>query len=146
MLLLCATSSPPRSSSDTSTPSHDFFLVHLLTTSHAVRVLLPLLPAQYHISLLRQWWLLAITTYVTQQRPEIHPNKIDEFELRDRDWAYVERDAIEGKHRLDAHYVKAIRSMKEAQGTWEGREEWWLKAAVMFADTFTAWGGFGEST
>ena len=32
---------------------YDFFAVHLLTTSHAVRVLLPLLPSRFHIPLVR---------------------------------------------------------------------------------------------
>src|SRR5450432_1841857 len=30
---------------------HDFILVHLLTSSHAVRILLPMIPGKFHISL-----------------------------------------------------------------------------------------------
>lgn len=37
---------------------YDFFIVHLLTSSHAVRILLPLIPAKFQVPLVRQWWLL----------------------------------------------------------------------------------------
>ncbi|KAI9848639.1 MAG: hypothetical protein M1838_000478, partial [Thelocarpon superellum] len=49
----------------TSTREYSFFLVHLLTTSHAVRILLPLIPHEFHVPLLRQWWLLALSTYIS---------------------------------------------------------------------------------
>jgi hypothetical protein len=85
---------------------YDFFLLHLLTTSHAVRILLPLVPGQFHINLVRQWWLLTLTTYVGQLRPKFDPKLIDEVELEDKKWDSVIDKAINGPYATDEHYVK----------------------------------------
>ena len=144
-LLLCTTDPP----SNPPTSTHDFFLVHLLTTSHAIRIILPLLPNRHHISLIRQWWLLTITTYLTQHRPKIHPDRLTNYNPTPHDWKWVIGQAVNGPHSLDSHYVKAIHTMKEASETWKHTEhdaESWLKAAVMFAAGFKGWGGFGPSS
>lgn len=124
---------------------HDFFLVHLLTSSHAVRVLLPLLPAKWHIPLVRQWWLFTLFTYVAQLRPRINTDTIKLVELEGRDWDFVAQTAIKGKHSLDAHYVKALRSIEVASKTWGDPNKFYLKAAVKFIDEFQGWGGFGPN-
>lgn len=85
------------------THAYDFFMVHILTTSHAVRILLPLIPRKFHISLVRQWWLLTIAVYVAQLRPKID----DDIEVKPpQGWKYVEDKAINGPWATDAHYVK----------------------------------------
>lgn len=84
----------------------DFFLVHLLTSSHAIRILLPLVPELWHINLVRQWWLLTITIYITQLRPAIKLERITEYDLQGRDWKYVVDAAVNGKVATDAHFVK----------------------------------------
>jgi hypothetical protein len=122
---------------------YDFFLVHLLTSSHAVRILLPLIPAKFEMSLVRQWWLFTIITYICQLRPYIDVSRISDVELDGKDWKYVGHMALSGKYRLDAHYVKALRAMEEADNTWDDQDGYWLKAAVKFADEFRGWGGFG---
>jgi hypothetical protein len=86
--------------------NYDFFLVHLLTTSHAVRILLPLIPGQFHISLVRQWWLLTLTTYIGQKRPKIDEGLIDRVDLKGKSWKYCEDKAVNGKWATDAHFVK----------------------------------------
>lgn len=85
------------------THAYDFFLVHLLTSSHAIRILLPLIPKKFHISLVRQWWLLTISVYIAQLRPNIHD---DLDEKPTKQWNYIERMAISGPWCKDAHYVK----------------------------------------
>ena len=125
---------------------YDFFLVHLLTTSHAIRVLLPLLPAQHHIPLLRQWWLFVIAVYIAQGRPDVNVGRFVDREVEGKGWEDVEREAREGRWRFDAHFVKALRSMRVAAGTWEGDEEmgvFYLRAAVRMSEEFRGWGGFG---
>lgn len=122
---------------------YDFFVVHLLTTSHAVRILLPLIPAKFHVALVRQWWLLTLAVYIAQTRPEIKLDTITGYDTKGRDWKWVEKQAVESKWALDAHYVKGLRAMKEAAQTWGDKEEYYIKAAVRFGEEFSGWGGFG---
>jgi len=123
--------------------AYDFFLVHLLTTSHAVRILLPLIPAKFHVSLVRQWWLLTLAVYIAQIRPKVDVGRIIEYDVKGRDWAWVDKQAVEGKWALDAHYVKGLRAMKEAARTWGNRDQYYLKAACRLGEEFDGWGGFG---
>ena len=140
------------------THAYDFFIVHLLTTSHAIRIILPLIPRKFHINLVRQWWLLTIATYIAQLRPQID----DDIEVKpQKQWNYVDEMAVSGPWATDAHYVKgqwsysydplvgftdfplALRAMKEAAFTWGDAHERYLSAAVHFADDFKGWTGFG---
>ncbi|PVH99172.1 hypothetical protein DM02DRAFT_594711 [Periconia macrospinosa] len=121
---------------------YDFFLVHLLTSSHAVRILLPLIPAKFHTSLVRQWWLFALAVYIAQTRPGIHLDRINGYDIEGRDWKFVQHQALASAHSLDAHFVKGLRAMKVASETWGDEEQFYLKAALKFADEFGGWGGF----
>jgi hypothetical protein len=85
------------------TYAYDFFICHILTTSHAVRILLPLIPKKFHIGLVRQWWLLTIAIYIAQLRPKID---VDLEKPPTKQWNYVEDKAINGEWAIDAHYVK----------------------------------------
>lgn len=121
--------------------SYDFFLVHLLTTSHAARVMLPLIPRRFHISLLRQWFLFAIAVYIGQQRPKLHELGLGRPE---KDWAYVRDRSINGPWAMDSHYVKALRAMKDAAELWGDDDGWYLGSAVKFADEFNGWTGWSS--
>ncbi|EMC93233.1 hypothetical protein BAUCODRAFT_113365 [Baudoinia panamericana UAMH 10762] len=138
--LLVAAQTPKEDKAD---KRYDFFAVHLLTTSHAVRVLLPLLPSRWHVPLVRQWWLFVLLVFIAQLRPKINIDTIKLVELEGRDWKYVTEKALNGKYRTDAHFVKALRSIHEASKTWGDPNQFYLKAAVKFADEFDGWGGFG---
>ncbi|KAJ4345293.1 uncharacterized protein N0V89_011423 [Didymosphaeria variabile] len=120
----------------------DFFFVHLLTSSHAVRLLLPLIPTKFHISLVRQWWLFTLAVYIAQTRPEIQLDRINEYDLQGRNWKFVLDKALNSSHSLDAHFVKSLRAMKVASETWGDENQFYLKAAVQVADEFKRWGGF----
>lgn len=85
---------------------YDFFLVHVLTTSHAVRILLPLIPTKFHVTLVRQWWLLALAVYISQLRPRIDKKALDKVEVREKGWKHVDHKALTGPWATDAHYVK----------------------------------------
>ena len=124
--------------------AYDFFAVHLLTSSHAVRCLLPILPSRFHVPLVRQWWLFTLLVYIAQLRPKINIDTIKLVDLEGRDWLYVTEKAIKGKYRTDAHYVKALRSMHESSKTWGDSNEFYLKAAVKMGEEFDGWGGFGS--
>ncbi|EMD62980.1 hypothetical protein COCSADRAFT_37857 [Bipolaris sorokiniana ND90Pr] len=127
---------------------YDFFIVHVLTSSHAVRILLPLVPAKFHVSLLRQWWLFALAVYIAQTRPVIDMDKAIPGEDSKKSWKHVVDKALNGPHAKDAHYVKALRALKVAEETWgasDNASSHWLNAAVKFADEFEGWGGFGTA-
>ena len=146
-------------------PRFDFFLVHTLTTSHAVRIMLPIIPARMQVSLIRQWWLFALVVYIAQLRPPIKQSRISNYALEGRYWGYVVDKALKSDAKNDTHFVKgklsgcrcivvavltyicqAIRALKEAAETWGDESDFFLKAAVRFATDFTSWGGFGELT
>ena len=121
---------------------YNFFFVHLLTSSHALRIILPLIPTTFHVSLVRQWWLITLALYCIQSRPPVGNNPVSNYDTSNRDWEWVEKEAIAGKWSLDAHYVKALRAMKAAAQTWGDHDSFYLRAAVRFGDTFSGWGGF----
>lgn len=122
----------------------DFFLVHILTTSHAVRIIIPMIEAKYHILLVREWFLIALAVYIAQARPIVDVKKLKEVDLDGKTWRWAEDMALVGKHRYDAHYVKAIRAMKEAAAVWGDEKEYYLRSAVKFAGEFDGWKGFGN--
>ena len=100
---------------ETSIPGNDsvfdFFLVHVLTSSHAVRILLPLVPAKFHVNLLRQWWFSALAVYIAQTRPQITISQsVQAHDGTKKDWKYVVHKALDGPHAKDAHYVKGTMS------------------------------------
>tara|TARA_R110002003_G_scaffold126_50_gene11868 strand:+ start:20101 stop:20538 length:438 start_codon:yes stop_codon:yes gene_type:complete len=95
---------------DTKAPKNgrfDFFFVHVLTSSHAIRILLPLVPAKFHVNLLRQWWLFTLAVYIAQTRPPlVTAGAVDEYDVKGRDWKHVVHCALNGPNSKDAHYVK----------------------------------------
>lgn len=104
-----------------------------------------MIPAKFHTSLVRQWWLFTLAVYIAQSRPDIDLDKINEYDVKSRDWRYVEHAALTSSHSLDAHFVKVLRAMKVASETWNDESLFYLKAALKFADEFGGWGGFGAN-
>ncbi|EFW99439.1 hypothetical protein CMQ_7807 [Grosmannia clavigera kw1407] len=90
-----------------STHTYNFFLCQVLTTSHAARVLLPHLPARYHATLLRQWWLLTLAVYVSVRRPPIDLENVP-ADRDGRGWTHVEEQVLTSRWSTDAHYIKAF--------------------------------------
>lgn len=95
------------------THAFDFLLVHLLTTSHAVRVLLPFFPENYRITLVREWWLLVLAIFILKGRPLPDPDNVD-HELKGKTWKYVEDKALNSAWSKDAHFVKGKNSAKNS--------------------------------
>lgn len=122
-------------------PRYDFFLLHILTSSHAIRILLPLIPSKWHVSLVRQWWLFALSAYIMELRPTIDLKRIEDYDLKGRDWKYVVDRAVNSEWATEAHFVKGCRSLKVVSETWGDEDQFYLKAAVRFAEEFNHWGG-----
>ncbi|KAF2099828.1 hypothetical protein NA57DRAFT_38115 [Rhizodiscina lignyota] len=124
---------------------YDFFFCHLLTTSHAVRILLPAIESRWHKNLVRQWWLFTASVYIAQTRPRISEASINDVKLDGRDWKWVDHHILTSKWSMDAHHVKAARAMKEAAATWGDKDQFFMKAAVKFVSEFNGWGGFSAA-
>lgn len=132
------------------------FAARLLSSNHAIRVLLPYIPAAYHASLLRQWWLLAIVVCLLIGQPELNPANIVK-DADGRTWKHIVDKALNSAHLTDPHYVKGmiacpfkfhdanlqpskvIRSIKEAASTWGDTDELYLRSALTFVDGFIDW-------
>ena len=77
--------------------------------------------------------------YVTQLRPAIS----EDLEPNPKEgWKFVEGQALTGEAALDAHYVKALRAIREAAFTWGDVHEGYLTNAVHFAQDFKGWTGW----
>lgn len=125
---------------------YDFFLLHGLTTTHALRVLLPVIPAKHHVSVLRSWLFFALSAYISQQRPQIDLTLIEDFDVQGRDWKFVEDRTLRSEHAEDAHFVKGLRALMVAEATWGEGEGFWIKAGVRMAGEFEGWGGASAET
>uniref|UniRef100_L2GG68 Questin oxidase n=1 Tax=Colletotrichum fructicola (strain Nara gc5) TaxID=1213859 RepID=L2GG68_COLFN len=97
-----------------------------------------LLVATFHVSLVRQWWLFTLVVYIVLLRPKIDPDNVD-TDLKQRHWGHVEEAALNSQWAKDAHFVKAIRAMKEAARTWGDVHERYLASALTFVDNFHGW-------
>lgn len=124
-----------------STGHYDLFFALNLATSHAVRVMLPFIPPQFQISLLRQWWLVCVGIYVAQLRPEIKMDQIRNYDLNGKDWEWVAGKAINGEFSTNVYFVKTTRALKELASTWGDSDSFFLKAAVRFVTEFKRWRG-----
>ncbi|KAI9891642.1 MAG: hypothetical protein M1814_002577 [Vezdaea aestivalis] len=121
------------------TRTYDFFLVHTLTSSHACRILLPLIPGSFQVPLLRQWLFLCLSAYLMQGRPPLDWGLIGKYELEGRDLEWAHKRALDSEKSKDAHYVKGIRALGVAAKDWDDQARWFEKAAVKFAAEFHGW-------
>ncbi|OOO14172.1 protein of unknown function DUF4243 [Aspergillus oryzae] len=123
---------------------YDFFLAHLLTVGHALRVLLPSFPWGYRVGVLRQFWLFVLYVYVAQLRPGVGDGEdVSGVELRGRDWGWVYGRCLEGEFWGDAHVVKVVRAFRMLEEWKNEKDGWCLRAAVSFLEGFRGWTGFG---
>jgi hypothetical protein len=126
---------------DDSPGHYDWFFALNLATSHAVRVVLPFIPPQFQISLLRQWWLICVGIYVAQLRPEIRIDQIRDYDLNGKDWEWVAENAVNGEFSSNVQFVRTTRALKELASTWGDSDSFFLKAAVRFVTEFKHWRG-----
>ncbi|KAK1761687.1 hypothetical protein QBC33DRAFT_605020 [Phialemonium atrogriseum] len=67
---------------------YNFSFVHTLMTSHAFRVLLPFIHAQFYVGVFHQWWLLVLAVYIAELRPRVDSDFVS-GDLGGKGWAYV---------------------------------------------------------
>ncbi|KAG6051093.1 hypothetical protein E4U17_006301 [Claviceps sp. LM77 group G4] len=122
-------------------PAHkdyNFFLLHVLTTSHAIRTLLSFFPMRYHVNLVRQWWLLVIALYIVRGRPRLVSANVGE-NPDGRDWKWVQHTALTSPFSKDAYFLQGLRAMRDLACTWGDDDKYYLRAATTFLDNFRGW-------
>lgn len=123
----------------------DFFILHLMTAAHALRVTWDIFPEDRKVPMLREWALMAITTYIAQFRFPFDMGLIEKVEIGGRDWEWVRKTALDHPAaRSDVHFLKAVRAPRAFEQTFGYKNGFYLKAALKFLDTFRGWTGFGD--
>jgi Questin oxidase-like len=123
---------------------YDFFLAHVLTVAHALRVLWDFLPKERQEVVFKQYWLWTLLIYIAQLRRPVDEAQIESIDLKGKSWEWVQEMGITGERSLDSHYVKVIRALKVAAETWPHNNKFYLKAAVKYISEFEEWTGFGK--
>ncbi|KAH1341065.1 hypothetical protein KXV68_000231 [Aspergillus fumigatus] len=124
--------------------SFDFFNAHIMTVAHALRVLWHYVPTDRRASILKQYALFGIMTYICQLRPRFSLDWIDAVEVDGRDWNWVVETALAHKWALDAHFFKVVRAPKVFQETFGRKDDFYLKAAIKYVTEFAGWKGYGQ--
>lgn len=124
--------------------SFDFFNAHIMTVAHALRVLWHYVPTDRRASILKQYALFGIMTYICQLRPRFSLDWIDAVEVDGRDWNWVVETALAHKWALDAHFFKVVRAPKVFQETFGRKDDFYLKAAIKYVTEFAGWEGYGQ--
>lgn len=123
--------------------SFDFYNAHILTVAHALRVLWTYLPPKHLATVLKQYVLFMILTYVSQLRPDFGIEVLEEVTLDGRGWDWVINTALDSKWALDVHFFKVVRAPKVFEETFGRKEDIYLKAAIKYVTEFRGWEGYG---
>lgn len=109
----------------------DFYLLHLLTGVHAMRLLHPHVHdrrAMRH--LLREFFYFALILYVARGRPAIRRELIDRSSIDNADWSEVIERTLNSDLAKIMHLVKVIYSLKEAEMVYGKKNGLYLKTAI----------------
>lgn len=115
----------------------DFFLLHLLTSMHAIRMIRPHIDdLQIFQHILFQYFYFAIILYITQLRPEINEKLIHDYSIDNstKNWNYVIDRSLNTALVDDAHLVKIIRALRDAEQVYGNKNDFYLKMAVKTVD------------
>ncbi|KAG2222344.1 hypothetical protein INT45_009817 [Circinella minor] len=114
----------------------DFFLMHCLTSMHAMQVILPHLSSVQVERSLRFHVVQALLLYVRCGRPSLEIKSLQNYKApgmnkdNDNPWLDVVRQALNAR---DVHCIKAIRALALGQiiyrDAFNNNEDLWLKAA-----------------
>ncbi|KAL1919990.1 uncharacterized protein VTP21DRAFT_1136 [Calcarisporiella thermophila] len=139
-------------SSWTDSPRLDFFLMHVLTSSHAVRVLIPFLSIKDRVKLLRVHFVALVAVYITRKRPAINAQKVLEYisptlpQGEDEEsWGWNRAIELAINH-PDEHFPKVIRALKKDAEDFGDEDKLFLRAAEMTCDVVkqSEWGFFED--
>jgi hypothetical protein len=160
ILLLAATTPAPSypvplTSEKSSTPPQghthfDFFLLHLLLSCHAIRVLFKNLSYTTHTTLLEAQFLATIGYYISELRPGVSIDLIKGRgkEEDGKDWGYIRRQCFESDVNSEiangGNYVRgmsaqgrlmiALRVLREAELEYGFKDGLYLSTALMIVE------------
>ena len=115
----------------------DFFLLHLLTSMHAIRTI------HSHVNdhqvvehILLQFFYFASIVYIAQLRPKIDRALIHDYKVDDtkNNWNYVIERTVNTELAEHSHFVKVIRTLKDAEAVYGVKNGLYLKTAVKTID------------
>ena len=115
----------------------DFFLLHLLTSMHAIRHIYSHLNDRQVIEhLLWQFFYFASILYIAQLRPEINRALVHDYRLEDgkNTWDYVVERTVNTELAEHSHFVKVVRTLRDAEVAYGAKDGFYLKAAVKTID------------
>lgn len=122
---------------------YDFYLAHVLTVGHAIRILLPYIPEQHRATTMRQFALFAIFVYLAQLRPKIELCEGVSVNGDCDSWDDIYRKALASEWYKDVHWPKVTRALKEVALVRGSDDEFYRRAAMKFIAEFKGWAGFG---
>ncbi|RKP09996.1 hypothetical protein THASP1DRAFT_28222 [Thamnocephalis sphaerospora] len=111
----------------------DFFLVHAITTAHALHIIAPRLDNSDLARLLRGYWLYLLMVYICQGRPPlVHFGPIPDAPS----WAQITKSVMADE---DEHTPKLVVTWREAakreQAASHGDDVWWRSVAAAVVTT-----------
>ncbi|KAF4342800.1 hypothetical protein FBEOM_3262 [Fusarium beomiforme] len=124
----------------------DFFLAHVLTVGHALRILLPLMPEDRRHTIMKQFGLFTTIVYLMQLRPSFGLDKIKPLKPDNSSWDLIYKRALESKWSTDMHWPKVIRALKMVEEMRGPEDDLYKQAAAKFVSEFNGWTGFGRGS
>ncbi|CZR43972.1 uncharacterized protein FPRO_13780 [Fusarium proliferatum ET1] len=121
----------------------DFFLAHVLTVGHALRILLPIMPEDRRLTMMKQFGLFTTITYLMQLRPSFGIEKMKPLNSDNSSWESISKKALESKWSTDMHWAKVIRALKMVEEIRGSEDGLYQQAAAKFLTEFNGWTGFG---
>lgn len=115
----------------------DFFLLHLVTSMHAIREIYPHLNDQQLAQrLLWQFFYISTMLYIGQARPKIDQSLIYDYKIDDNkhNWNYVIERTVNTELAEDSHFVKVVRALRDAEVAYGAKNGLYLKTAVKTVD------------
>jgi hypothetical protein len=115
----------------------DFFLLHLLTSMHAIRIIYPHINnPQVFEHILLQFFYFTIVIYISQLRPEINEQLIFDYEINNEknNWNYVIDRTLNTELIESSHGVKVIRALRDAEQVYGNKNGLYIKTAVKSVD------------
>jgi Questin oxidase-like len=117
----------------------DFFLLHLVTAMHAIRIFRIHMKDRTLVErMLQQYVFFALCLYTCQLRPMIDERLIDNYpiDMSTKNWTYVIERTLTTAMIHDVHAVKIIRVLRDADTIYGHKDGFYLRTAVKTVDHY----------